>query len=72
MHVRTEIIRLRPLVGIVDHLVGKGTVGCGGGPMDRAVMEAHAEVVSLSWEVREGCLQEVALCRSLKDGQESA
>lgn len=46
--------------------------------MDRAVMEAHAEVVSLreeppgfSWEVREGCLQEVALC-SLKDGQESA
>lgn len=79
MHVRTEIIRLWPLVGVVYHLVGKGTVGCGEGLMDRAVMEAHAEVVSLreeppslSWEVREGCLQEVALCRSLKDGQESA
>lgn len=42
-------------------------------------MEVHSEVVSLreespslAWEVKEGCLQEVALCRSSKDGQGSA
>lgn len=43
------------------------------------LMEVHSEVVSLreespslAWEVKEGCLQEVALCRSSKDGQGSA
>ena len=77
--VRKEIIRAGPPICVLDHLVGKGTVGCGGGLMDGTVMEAHAEAVSLreeppslSWEVREGRLQVVTLCRSLKGGQESA
>ena len=34
MSVRNEIIRSGPLLCVLDHLVGKGTVGCGGGPMD--------------------------------------